>query len=151
MCDTDSFHECSNVATNHESVPSAPRTTVVMRRQQERRSKCVGTYLMDVGGGKGESRTIIRGGGCSRSTNPNPEAVGMVSLRLYTVKCCHRVVGVLDPKGSPTPVVVSVRGSRQRVCNHAYVTYDVGGEDVVKYDRHLRKHSAQYAFTKNVF
>lgn len=106
---------------------------------------------MDVGGGRGVSRTIGRGGGCSRSTNPNPEAVGMVSLRLRTVKSCHRVVGVLDQKHIPTPPVVPLRGARQRVCDPAYVTYDVGWEDAMEHDRHVQKHSATYAFLKNVF
>lgn len=74
----------------------------------------------------------------------------MVSLGLRAVKCCDRVVGVLDPKHPPSSRV-SVRGARQWVRDPAYVTYDVGGEDAVKYDRQFREHSTQYALAKNVF
>ena len=92
---------------------------------------------------------VVRGGGCSRCTNPNPEAVGMVSLRLHVVKCCQRIVGVLDQEHPLSEA--SVCDPRHGIGNVADVPYDVGGENAVKHKRQTRKHSAQYAFAKNVF
>lgn len=75
----------------------------------------------------------------------------MVSLGLHAVKYCHRIVGRLDPEH---PVVVSdapVCRARHGIGDTADVPYDVGGKDAVKYDRQFHKHTAQYAFAKNVF
>lgn len=94
---------------------------------------------------------IVRGGGCSRSTNPNPDAVGMVSLRLHAVKSCHRIVGVLDQEYPRIVSDASVCGARHGIGGRADEPYDVRGKDAVKHDRQFCKHSTQYAFAKNVF
>ena len=56
---------------------------------------------MDVGRGGGASRTIVCGGWCSRSTNPNPEAIGMVSFYDYTRQ--NLVTGLLSYSIQNTP------------------------------------------------
>jgi hypothetical protein len=51
--------------------------------------------------------------------NPNPEAVGMVSLRLHAVKCCHRIVGVLD-QDPPSPMLLCAARAMEQAMLQMY-------------------------------